>query len=146
MLYTFYVELTQATVRRDSEIVLQWGCDVESGNKLLCHRLSAAQCVSPDMFIKSWVRAGSSVGQSDGLTSRRSQVQALSRLPNKNRTPLYRTRGVAWFNTSACHAEDRGFKSRRVRQFASHLNRRLFGCQTICGFLLSMPGLSQFGL
>jgi hypothetical protein len=28
----------------------------------------------------------------------------------------YRARGVAWPNTSACHAEDRGFESRRARQ------------------------------
>ena len=90
-------------------------------------------------LMKSWVRAGSSVGQSDGLTSRRSQVQALSRLPINVQTPSYRTRSVAWLNTSACHAEDRGFKSRRVRQFISHLNHRLFGRQTVCGFLLSIP-------
>ena len=28
---------------------------------------------------------------------------------------LIRSRGVAWLNTSACHAEDREFKSRRLR-------------------------------
>ena len=90
-------------------------------------------------LMKSWVRAGSSVGQSDGLTSRRSQVQALSRLPIHIQMSSYRTRSVAWLNTSACHAEDRGFKSRRVRQLVFRLNHRLFGRQTVCGFLLSIP-------
>ncbi len=35
------------------------------------------------------------------------------------KTNLLWVRGVAWFNTSACHAEDRGFESRRAR-FISH--------------------------